>query len=218
VKCDQSSYNETFDGRAILMEIQPFSGSWNNDTDGWKRPDDAADGEMPFVPDNFTFRTQVPVTWWVREEDTDLNVTFTVTPTTNLTCTPGRANYKVDVNYTSGVPTYKVDTQPVDSLIDFWYSGQLDESQDGSFSFNNSENGVNNLRATNLWLLIDSLVDTLEGRVVCTSRADNGTEVMLENVKSPNNGIIKSTNSMEVYCYMPSKLAFVPDMFRVCWC
>lgn len=216
VNCNQSSFNDTFNGRAIQMQIEPFRGSWSNSSDGWEPAGEPGDMRALFAPGNFTFRTQVPYTWWIRE-GIDQNVDFTVTPSINLSCVPGRANYKMDVNYTSGLPTYSVDTQPIDNLIDFWHSEPVDGLEDETFSFNKSGNGVDNLRATNLWLLIDSLVDSLKGRVVCQSRTDNSTEVMLVNVRGPNNEIYETTNSMVVDCYIPSKPVSLSAVLLSCW-
>lgn len=155
---------------------------------------------QPQCSGTFTLIANPSVVWEPKVHSTK---EFWIQKTMQHTCSPCRAKYKVDVNYTLGLPQYNVNTEPVDCLTDFWHSVDLN-ADDKAFSFSNSAQAVDNLRATNLWLLVDSLVNSLAGEIIC-SPIDNATNVTIENFKSPDNQTIATAPASAYFCGYPGE-------------
>lgn len=206
VQCTQSTTNVTDDYSGFGLEV--FNGGWNN-TDGWKpveaAPDEDGGRDPLFDIDTFVVTTTPPIALLVEPDDED---SFMLVTKRNLTCSPCRANYSVSVNYTSGEAKYDTTMKPVDCLADFWYLNHLN-TDEPDFSFNKSQHARDNLRATNLLVLVDSLVKTLAGNVTCVPGDNSTSGPVLESVKTPNGNIIENVPSRPVYGYEIRKSRFI---------
>lgn len=191
-----------------------FTGEWDGSDSGWARINMTSDedGSTPIVdkPATFTFTTKEPLVWQMKPENMkDFNDTFYVQNLTELTCTPARAKYKVNVNYTSGEAAYDVKTEVIDTLDDFWYPGKLNISSYDYVFNDTTKEAIANLRATNLWILMDSLVGTLAGSVTCITMSNNTLETF-NNVKGPDGQTYESIEGEAWYCYQHGKPATAP--------
>lgn len=185
-----------------------FIGDWNQAGAhrGWK--EDLEFGRkydhLPIVPDAFTMSFGYLYLWNALANISGDRLYFQTVK--SLACSPCRASYNIQVNYTSGVPEYSVKTELIDCLSDFWHNGDFDTE---SFQ-NNESKAVDNLRATNHWILIDSLVSSLAGSLRCQSSRFDGAAS--GPIIAPNNRTFKAWEVDIEWCFWPCKL-FISSIF-----
>ncbi|KAF2464849.1 uncharacterized protein BDR25DRAFT_346417 [Lindgomyces ingoldianus] len=171
-QCDKTVFNSTEDGNELLSKLfiqrgdadEPdlvfYNGMWFGSANGW-----AANKSTIF-----RFDTVSPFAYSVNSSNGTEFWQFEVT--------------RQDFKYTRDTPEYGISTKFVDCVEDFWHPVNTSDV-DLNAPFVASPENLDDLRAENLIVLIDSLVTPLTGSVICILDPPSGPTITLRNVTTP---------------------------------
>ncbi|ORY14544.1 hypothetical protein BCR34DRAFT_227937 [Clohesyomyces aquaticus] len=201
VQCNSTATNKTAAKRISRDSFNLLEGGW--DHGGWKPSEHQETSQggtsVHKVPDTFTIRTVPPLAW--QSQEIDGPDVWSMWTETQLNCKPCRARYTVSTNYTASAPSYQVSTEFIDCLEDFWYEGTLPITNEPDMSLNSSEQTIGNLRATNLFILTNSLISMMSGQVPCGVPSQNNPDSSnLGTIMTPDNKTHDASEAFRIDC------------------